>query len=139
MNHSIFGMLNKTKWYLIALYAVNWIIFQGAIEDMGVFIDTPSILFVLVVSAIYASIGAKDRSNFLPNFCSAALVAGLIGTIIGLIGIPDAFKAPDYAFDPISVIYAILVALISLFWGLTFWLNGRMLQAIVIRLNQREF
>ena len=138
MNHSIFGMLNKTKWYLIALYAVNWIIFQGAIEDMGVFIDTPSILFVLVVSAIYASISAKDRSNFLPNFCSAALVAGLIGTIIGLIGIPDAFKAPDYAFDPISVIYAILVALLSLFWGLIFWLNGRMLQAIFTRLNQKE-
>ena len=139
MYHSIFGMFIKIKWYLFALYFVNFLIFWGIIEDMGVFIDTPSILFVLVVSAIYASISAKDRSNFLPNFCSAALVAGLIGTIIGLIGIPDAFKAPDYAFDPISVIYAILVALLSLFWGLIFWLNGRMLQAIVTRLNQREF
>ena len=90
MYHSIFGMFIKIKWYLFALYFVNFLIFWGIIEDMGVFIDTPSILFVLVVSAIYASISAKDRSNFLPNFCSAALVAGLIGTIIGLIGIPDA-------------------------------------------------
>ena len=138
MNHSIFGMLNKIKWYLIALYAVNGVIFQGAIEDMGVFIDTPSILFVLVISAVYAFISAKDRYNFLPNFCSAALVAGLIGTIIGLTGIPSAFKAPDYVFDPVSVIYAILVALLSLFWGLIFWLNGRMLQAIFTKLNQKE-
>ena len=138
MDRSMFGMLNKLKWYLIALYAVNAIIFQGAIEDMGMFIDTPSILFVSVVSAVYALISAKDRNNFLPNFCSAALVAGLIGTIIGLTGVPSAFRAPDYVFDPESVILSILVALLSLFWGLIFWLNGKMLQAIFTRLNQKE-
>ena len=138
MGLSIFGVINQLKGRLIAFFWINFFVFNMAIDDVSAFIDTPSILLVLAIAIPYGFVTADNRIDFLPKFCNAAIIAGVIGTIVGFHYIPNVFDQSDYVFDPVPIGYSILVSLLSLFWGLFFWLNGTMLQGIFLRLKAEK-
>ena len=138
MGLSIFGVINQLKGRLIAFFWINFFVFNMAIDDVSAFIDTPSILLVLAIAIPYGFVTADNRIDFLPKFCNAAIIAGFIGTIVGFHYIPNVFEQSDYVFDPVPIGHSILVSLLSLFWGLFFWLNGTMLQGIFLRLKAEK-
>ena len=106
--------MDTTKIICTVIYVIMIAVTLVSVGNIGQYIDIPSAFIVVVVGVLFA-LAAKCDGSFIQKFGDGAVMAGWIGSIIGIIAI---FGSEGFASGDMGQIgMALAVCSLTVFYG----------------------